>query len=379
MKFCIFVLLLIIVNLQKHFPIMKYNINVTRSQTSRVSSVDFENIPFGQIFTDHMFMADYIDGEWTNIEIKPTAPLSIHPGNVAWHYGQAIFEGMKATKHQDGTPLLLRPELHALRINASARRMCMPEFPVDLFLEALHTLVDMDSAWIPPITGSALYLRPFMIATDDAIGVKPSDTYKFMICCLPAGPYYGRPVKLKAETTYIRAAQGGVGEAKAAGNYAASLYPAKLAKEEGYDQVMWLDANEFKYIQEVGTMNIFFVIGDTVITPATEGTILKGITRDSIIHILKDNGYKVEERRLSIDEVVDAYDKGELREVFGAGTAAVVAQVSTIAYKDKVMELSAQNMKISKLAKDTINGLRDGSVEDKFGWTVPVQSPLVMA
>lgn len=345
-------------------------LKVTTVSESRVSSVDFDNIPFGKIFTDHMYVADYIDGEWTNMEVIPTQELSIHPGNLAWHYGQSIFEGMKATRDAEGTPLLFRPELHVHRLNASARRMCMPEFPVEAFLEAVHTLVRLEKSWIPPQEGSALYLRPFMIATDEAIGVRPSDTYKFIICTLPVGPYYPKPVKLKAEEKYIRAAQGGVGEAKTAGNYAATLYPAKLAKEEGYDQIMWLDAKEFKYVQEVGTMNIFFVIDNEVFTPATEGTILKGITRMTIIEILRDEGYTVTERPISIDEVAAAYDNGTLQEVFGTGTAAVVAEVIEIKFRDKIMHFENDKYVVAKTAKRIINGLRNRTVLDTKGWVI---------
>lgn len=346
------------------------SLKITKVKNSAVSNVDFNNIPFGRVFTDHMYVADYIDGEWTNMEIVPLERLSIHPGNLAWHYGQAIFEGMKATRDADGTPLLFRPEEHIYRLNTSAKRMCMPEFPEEAFLEAVHTLVRLEKDWIPPHEGSALYIRPFMIAMDEAIGVRASDTYKLIICTLPVGPYYAKPVKLKAEETYIRAAQGGVGEAKTAGNYAASLYPAKLANEEGYDQVLWLDAKEFKYIQEVGTMNIFFVIGDEVITPATEGTILKGITRDTIMDILKDKGYKVVERKITIDEVMEAADRGDLKEVFGAGTAAVITVVDEIKYRDKIIYLNPNDFIVGPLAKSTINGLRTRTIEDTRGWVV---------
>lgn len=349
------------------------NIKITKVKKSKIGDIDFDNLPFGKTFTDHMFVADYEDGVWKNFEIKPLENLSVHPGNLAWHYGQSIFEGMKATKHHDGTPLLFRPEQHSIRINASAERMCMPAFPEDIFLEAINAMVSLERDWIPAAEGSALYIRPFMIATDEAIGVRASATYKFIICTLPVGPYYAKPVKLLADTTYVRAAQGGVGEAKTAGNYAASLYPAMLAIEQGYDQVMWLDAKEFKYVQEVGTMNIFFVIGDKVITPETTGTILKGITRKCIIAILKKKGYSVEERLISIDEVCEAYDKGELKEVFGAGTAAVVAKVDKIKYKEKVMDLKLSDNGVADLAKSTINGMRVGTIEDEFGWIVPVK------
>ena len=350
---------------------MSYSFKITKTDQSSLSKVDFNNIPFGKTFSDHMFVADYIHGEWTNFEIRPVAPIPTHPGNMAWHYGQSIFEGMKATKDAEGHALLFRPEMHAKRINASARRMCMPEIPVDLFLQAIHTLVDMEKAWIPPQTGSALYIRPFMYATDETIGVKASDTYKFIIFVMPVGPYYSQPVKLLAQDTYVRAVVGGVGEAKASGNYAASLLPATMARKEGYDQVMWLDGVHKKYIQEVGTMNIFFVIGDEVITPNLDGAILAGITRDCIITLLKDKGFKVTERPITIDEVLKANEDGKLVEIFGTGTAAVIAPVEKLKYKDTVITLDMDKRNISKLAYDTINGLRNRSIEDKYGWIVP--------
>jgi len=349
---------------------MSYSFKITKTDQSSLSKVDFNNIPFGKTFSDHMFVADYIHGEWTNFEIRPVAPIPTHPGNMAWHYGQSIFEGMKATKDAEGHALLFRPEMHAKRINASARRMCMPEIPEDLFLQAIHTLVDMEKAWIPPQTGSALYIRPFMYATDETIGVKASDTYKFIIFVMPVGPYYSQPVKLLAQDTYVRAVVGGVGEAKASGNYAASLLPATMARKEGYDQVMWLDGVHKKYIQEVGTMNIFFVIGDEVITPNLDGAILAGITRDCIITLLKDKGYKVTERPITIDEVLQANEDGKLVEIFGTGTAAVIAPVEKLKYKDTVITLDMDKRNISEFAYDTINGIRNRSIEDKFGWIV---------
>ena len=351
-------------------------ITISRTENSRLAQLDFDNIPFGQEFSDHMFVADYDDGAWKDFRIVPLEPLRVHPGNLAWHYGQSIFEGMKASKSQDGVPMLFRPEQHIYRLNASARRMCMPEFPEEMFIEAIHTLVDMESGWIPPAAGSALYIRPLMIAMDEALGVRPSAKYKMIIMTLPVGPYYAKPVSLWAEETYIRAAHGGVGEAKTAGNYAASLYPAKLANEAGYDQIMWLDAKEFKYIQEVGTMNIFFVIGDEIVTPETTGTILKGITKNTAIEILKHHGHTVVERRISIDEVVEAHGKGELKEVFGTGTAAVVAKVSKIGYRENIMELGTEST-IGDIIKSTINGLRLGTHEDHWNWTVPARGASV--
>ena len=352
---------------------MKYSISIEKVKNSRLAHVDFDKLPFGRIFSDQMFVADYSDGEWRDLRIVPFAPFSMHPASMVLHYGQAIFEGMKASKSIDGQPLFFRPEMHAKRLNASAARMCMPELPEDLFLEALHLLVDMDQAWIPPQTGSALYIRPYMLATDEFIGVKPSQSYKFIIFTGPVGPYYPKPISLIAEQKYVRAVEGGTGEAKAAGNYAAALLPARIANQKGYDQVMWMDAQKFKYIHEVGTMNIFFVIDGKVLTPATEGCILKGITRDSAITILKDKGFEVEERAVSIDEIVAAYQAGTLQEVFGTGTAAVVSHVYKLAYKDMIMELPPiENRKISPMIKAEIDGLRAGTVLDTKGWVVPV-------
>lgn len=355
---------------------MKYSVKITKTSDSRLSKVDFNDLPFGRTFSDHMFVADYKNGAWTDLRIEPFQAFNMHPASMVLHYGQSIFEGMKASKSKDGNPLFLRPELHARRMNASATRMCMPEIPEDLFLQALHMLVDLDSNWIPPQKGSALYIRPFMFATDEFIGVRPSDTYRFIIFTGPVGPYYAKPVRLRAEQKYVRAAVGGTGEAKASGNYAGSLLPAKLAQQKGFDQVMWLDGKEFKYVQEVGTMNIFFVINGSVITPATDGAILKGITRLCIINILKDKGYKVEERPITTDEILEAYHAGTLQEAFGAGTAAVVAHIAEIAIGDELLKLPpVESRKIGLLAKAEIDGLRSGDIEDTRGWIVPVNAP----
>lgn len=357
---------------------MSHSIRISPTQNSKINTVDFNDIPFGKVFSDHMFEADYINGQWQNCTIKELKPLQVHPGNLAWHYGQSIFEGMKATADADGNPLLLRAEKHIERLNNSARRMCMPEFPTDLFLEAVEKLVWLDKEWIPKEKGSALYLRPLMIAMDEALGVRPSESYKLLIFTLPVGPYYDYPVSLLAEDTYVRAADGGVGEAKTAGNYAASLYPAKIAKSKGYDQIMWMDAKEFKYIQEVGTMNIFFVMNNKVYTPAAGGTILRGITRDSVIHILKDEGYEVIEAPLNIDDVVAAHKKGELQEVFGTGTAAVIANVKKFAYMGVDYHLEVSNFKISPFLKNYIETLRAGEGVDKFGWLRKVGETVVV-
>lgn len=348
-------------------------ISVTKSTNSGLHHVNFNDLPFGKIFSDHMFLVEYQDGAWHNPRIEPFHHFNLHPATMALHYGQAIFEGMKASKNASGTPMLFRPELHAERLNKSARRMCMPELPEDLFLEALRELIKLDSGWIPPQEGSALYIRPTMIATDGFIGVRPSQSYLFFIITCPVGPYYSKPVRLYAETNYVRAVEGGTGEAKAAGNYAAAMLPSRLAQSNGYDQILWLDAKEFKYIQESGVMNIFFVIDGKVLTPPLYGTILDGITRRSAIELLRDAGYEVEEYSLTIDEVVAAYHAGQLQEAFGTGTAAVASQIEAIAYKDLIMELpNGGNGKIGQFVKESINHLRSGAIADTKGWTVPI-------
>jgi len=353
------------------------DLSIHLTSESRVSKVDFHNLPFGKIITDHMFEIDFDGKQWVNPRISPVEKMSIHPMNMALHYGQSIFEGMKASRSKDGTPLLFRPELHAKRMNASAKRMCMPEIPEDLFVEAIHAIVGLEQEWIPKIEGSALYVRPLMFATDEMVGVKASDTYKMLVICLPVGPYYPKPIKLLVEHDYIRAAQGGVGEAKTAGNYAAALYPSKLARDKGYDQILWLDAVEHKLVQEVGTMNIFFVFKNEIVTPATSGTILKGITRASALEILRGNGHVVNERDLSIDEILTRHQAGDLVEVFGTGTAALVANVEEIKYDDVTITLSHDNWQLSTSIRDEINGMRFGTIADKRGWTVPVKEAAV--
>ena len=350
------------------------NIKIRRTSNSGLDAIDFTNLPFGKICSDHMFVMDYIDGEWKNAEIKPLENFSIHPANMTLHYAQSIFEGMKASRHHDGTPLLFRLDKHIERLNASADRMCMPRVPDEVFFEAIETLVDLDRAWIPPTDGSALYIRPYMFATDEFIGVKASQTYKFVIFTCPVGPYYATPVSLIAEDTFVRATPGGVGEAKTAGNYAASLYPAQEAKNKGYDQVMWMDPYEFKYIQEVGTMNIFFVVNNTIYTPDLNGAILRGITRDSVINILLDEGYEVVEGPLSKDFIIESAKAGKLTEAFGSGTAAVISFVQKVAFGELEIDLQPNDFKIAPFLKRYIEELRSGHREDKFGWSQKVRS-----
>ena len=348
-------------------------IRTDRTQQSRLDSVDFTDLPFGKIFSDHMFVSDYRNGEWTDDRIIPFGHFTMHPASMVLHYGQAIFEGMKASKLHDGTPVLLRPEEHAKRLNHSARRMMMAEYPEDRFVDAVSQLVALDQDWIPPAAGSALYLRPYMYATDEFIGVRPSETYRFCIFTAPVGPYYAKPVRLKVEEHYVRAVPGGTGEAKAAGNYAGSLKAVHEANQAGFDQVLWMGGADMKEIQEVGTMNVFFVIDGEVVTPETDGSILKGITRKMFIQILKDKGIPVSERIIKIDEVVAASQAGKLEEVFGAGTAAVVSHVSELQYGERLLTLPpVSERKIGPMLKQHIDGLRVGTVEDGHGWLVRV-------
>lgn len=352
------------------------NISITRVTDSRMSEVDFEHLGFGKVFSDHMFVSDYKDGQWQNHRIVPVEKMSMHPANMTLHYGQSIFEGLKASMGKDGTPILFRADKNIERLNLSAIRMCMPEFPFDVLMEGMKKLILIDKAWIPTAPGSSLYLRPFMFATDEYLGVAASTTYRLIVLASPSGVYYSKPVKLLAEDHYVRAVKGGVGEAKTAGNYAASLYPAKLAKQKGFDQILWLDGIYNKYVQEVGTMNIFFVLKDRVITPAEDGAILKGVTRNSIIQILRSRGIQVEEKLISIDEILDEYAKGNLVEMFGAGTAAVVTNVQSMTYKDKTITFAEDAWSLSTDLKNTINGLRTGEVEDTYHFTIRVEEPV---
>jgi branched-chain amino acid aminotransferase len=354
---------------------MSQNINITKIETSKVSTLDFNNIPLGKTFTDHMFICDYEHGHWVNPRIEPLQLIPTHPAAMALHYGQAIFEGMKATIDASGIPMLFRPEKNAARLNFSANRMGMPDFPEDLFVEGLKQLVALDKNWIPPQEGSALYLRPFMYADEFFIGMRAATSYKFIIIASPSGPYFSKPIKLFAETKYIRAAQGGTGEAKAAGNYAAAIKPSEIAKAKGYDQVLWLDAHNFNYIQEAGTMNLFFKINREIITPSLDGSILSGITRMSVIELLKDKCYKVTERPIAIEEIIEAFKDGTLEEAFGTGTAVGIAMIEEIRYKETTIKVSDENP-VAQMVSDTLNGIRSGNLEDKHHWMTKIEIDL---
>lgn len=354
----------------------KYDISIQKTLKSKIDQLDFDNIPFGKAISDHMFVADFDGEQWTDLRIVPFGDFSLSPANLALHYGQSIFEGMKATK-VNGAPYLFRPMMHAKRLNKSAARMSMPQLPEDLFLQSLRSLIAMDQDWIPEQDDHALYIRPFMFATDALFGVQASKTYRFVIFTGPVGPYYPKPVKLWVEEVYTRAALGGAGEAKCAGNYGAALLPTYNAKAMGYDQVMWMDAKDKKYVQEVGTMNLFFVIDGRVVTPTTTGTILRGITRDSFLTILRDQGYDVEDRLVSINELYDASLSGKLTECFGAGTAAVVSHVAEITWRNHKIELppvDAEHRPVGTFIKSYLNKLRTGKVQDPYGWMEAVPS-----
>ena len=349
--------------------VMIHSIKTTKVAHSKVSEVDLNNITMGTRFTDHMFICDYQNGEWTNARIEPLALIPTHPAAMALHYGQAIFEGMKATLGKDGTPLLFRPDENAKRLNFSANRMGMPSFPEDLFVEALKQFTALEKEWIPTQEGSALYLRPFMYADEPFIGMRAATSFKFIIMASPAGPFFNRKIKLYAEKKYVRAVNGGTGEAKAAGNYAAAIRPTEYAKAQGYDQVLWLDAQDFEYIQEVGTMNIFFKIAGKFVTPDLSGSILNGITRMSVIDVLRDKGFEVTERPITISEIIEASKNGTLEEAFGTGTAVGIAMVEEIGNKDLSIKFPAENP-VSVMVNDTLNAIKVQDIEDKFGWIV---------
>ncbi len=349
------------------------DIKITRTQNSKLKNIDFNNIPFGKYTSDHMFVMDYADRQWGNFRIIPYQGFMLDPQSKALQYCQCIFEGMKATMGADGIPRLLRPNLNIDRFNLSAERMCMPEVPYDIFLQALKAIIALEINWIPKAEGSALYVRPTMFATESSLAVTPSDTYTFYIYTGPVQPYFTTPIKLVTEQKLIRAVPGGTGEAKTGGNYAGSLMASQLAKQKGFDQIIWLESPEFHKIQEAGMMNLFFVIGDTVLTPKLTGAVLNGTTRNYFIDILKEKNIKVEIRDIYIDEILEAYKKGNLKEVFGSGTAAVVSHISEITHDNTQMVLPPVEKRIiSNMLYNEINGLRAGRIEDKRNWLVPV-------
>ncbi len=343
---------------------------INRATTSRIDQVDENDIKFASVYSDHMLVSDYDDGAWQDAEIVPFDNLSMHPATTFIHYGQAIFEGIKAYKTADGKVRVFRPQDNFRRFNLSAKRMAMAEVPEHIFMNGLHDLISSDKDWVPSTEGSSLYIRPFMFAADEFIGIKPPTKFKFMIITTPAGAYYNKPIRIYVQDKYCRAFPGGVGFAKAAGNYGAAMQPTVEVQDQGFDQNLWLDGIEKKYIQEIGTMNVFFVVGDKVITPSLEdGTILNGFTRASVIQLLKDRNIEIEERKISIDEIVEASKSGELKEAFGAGTAAVIAPIAEMHYQGTDMVLPAQEeWQISPSIKQELADIRYGKAEDKHNW-----------
>lgn len=345
------------------------DIKITPIGTSKLEGISLENIPFGKHFTDHMLEANFSNGQWHTPEIKPYQELSLAPSLAALHYGQAIFEGIKAYKDGNGNPQIFRPLDNFHRFNVSATRMQMPNVPEEIFMEGMRQLIAIDSNWIPAMPNHSLYIRPFMFSSDEAIGVRPSDQYKFLIILSPTGPYYATPMRIYVEEHYVRAVPGGYGYAKAAGNYAGALHASAIAHQKGYDQVLWMDALEHKYVQECGTMNAFFIIGDTAITPGLEdGTILAGVTRDSTIVLLQEMGLKVEERPLSIDEITAAYQAGTLKEVFGTGTAATISMIRELKYKELEMKFDTDSWTIAPEVKKRMDAIKYGDAADTHGW-----------
>ncbi|HLS37373.1 MAG TPA: branched-chain amino acid aminotransferase [Sphingobacterium bovisgrunnientis] len=344
------------------------SIRVEPTTTSRLSQVDFNNLKFGQIMSDHMLVAEYNNGKWEDVSIVPYGDLTISPSMSALHYGQSIFEGIKGYKFEDGTVSIFRPDKNWERFNKSASRLQMPEVPEEIFLGGLKQLLDIDRDWVPSIEGTSLYIRPFMFATESALGVHPSISYKFVIITCPVGAYYSKPISLKVETHYTRAAEGGVGFSKNAGNYALSLYPTQLANDEGYDQIMWTDANEHKYIEEAGTANLIFRIGDTIITPHGD-TILHGVTRRTIMQLAEEWGFKAEQRKVSVQELIEGIEAGKVSEAFAAGTAATITHIDRIGFEGTDYTLPPiEGRDFSNKVLDYLNQLRYGKIADPFGW-----------
>ncbi len=345
---------------------------IVKSETSKINAVDFSNLTFGRVFTDHMFTCDFEDGKWQTPEVKPYQAMTIEPSARVFHYGQAVFEGMKAYKDDNGKVFLFRPDENYARINKSAERLAIPHFPKDYFFNGLETLLNLDSDWIKPGIGNSLYIRPFVIATEPAISASPAATYRFIIICSPAKAYYNEPVRVLFAEKYSRSADGGVGFAKAAGNYAAQFYPTSLAQKKGYQQIIWTDASTHEYLEEAGTMNVFFRINDQLITAPNNDRILDGVTRKSVIQLAEDLGIECEVRRVSVKEIKAAAKDGSLKEIFGAGTAAVISPVSAFEHAEEVFEIPTLENSYATLFKETLMHIQHNLAEDQHGWKYEV-------
>ncbi len=351
---------------------LKDLIEVTHIKASKINDVDFNNLSFGSTFSDHMLVSDYENGEWSVPKIIPYQAISLDPSSKIFHYGQSVFEGLKAYKDAQGDVFLFRPEDNCKRLNISSKRMAIPELPEAYFMEGLKKLLEVDRDWIPSKEGSSLYIRPFIFATGKGFHASPATSYKFIIATAPSGAYFAGKVKVLIEETYSRSANGGVGFAKAGGNYAGQFYPTQLAVKKGYNQVVWTDDTSHEYIEEAGAMNIFVRINDILVTAPVSDRILDGITRKSIIQIAKDEGITVEERKISVKELVEAAKNGSLKEMFGAGTAAVVSPISTFGYRDTDYDLpELENTYAGKLKK-RITDIQTNKAEDSFGWRVKI-------
>lgn len=350
----------------------RLKLTIKKRETSRIKQYNLDDPGFGKVFSDHMFVMDYRDGRWQDPEIVPFGKIEILPSLAALHYGQSLFEGLKAMRSSNGGVNIFRPDMHYRRLNKSCRRMYIPEIDESVFMEALEALIRLDHKWVPDKRGNALYVRPFIFASDENLAVNTSATYKFFIITSPVGAYYKEginPVSLVTPGEYVRSVKGASGDTKIPGNYGVTILPAALAKKRGFTQVMWLDAVEHKYIEEVGTMNIFFKINDRLITPPLQGTILGGITRDSVIHLAKGWGIPVEERRISIDEVFQASADGTLQEAFGSGTAAVISPVGRIEHEGRTIVTDENQIgPFARRLYDEITGIQYGEKEDRFGW-----------
>ncbi|MFK7834234.1 MAG: branched-chain amino acid aminotransferase [Winogradskyella sp.] len=345
-------------------------VSIEKSKTSKIETVDFSNLDFGRVFTDHMFVCDYEDGKWQSPKIMPYQAMTFEPSARVFHYGQAVFEGMKAYKDDDGKVFLFRPKQNFERINKSSGRLAMPAFPENYFFEGLEALLKLDSAWIKPGVGNSLYLRPFVIATEPAISASPANSYRFMIICSPAKSYYNSAVRVLIAEEYSRSADGGVGAAKAAGNYAAQFYPTSLAQQKGFQQVIWTDANTHTFLEEAGTMNVFFRVNDTLITAPVSDRILDGVTRKSIVQLAEDLGITCEVRRVTVEEIKQAARNGSLKEIFGAGTAAVISQISAFEHQGELFEISGVDdpNSYAKLFKQTLLNIQHNLADDNHGW-----------
>lgn len=348
-------------------------INIIKSDKSRLNEVDFNNLTFGRTFSDHMFVCDYINGSWQQPKIMPYQAMTFEPSARVFHYGQAVFEGMKAYKDDNGKIWLFRPDENHSRINKSAARLAIPEFPKDYFFNGLTNLLKLDKDWIKSGVGNSLYIRPFVIATEPAISASPANSYRFIIICSPAKAYYTGKVRVLFAQKYSRSANGGVGFAKAAGNYAAQFYPTSIAQEKGYQQIIWTDANTHEFLEEAGTMNIFFRINNKLITAPNNDRILDGITRKSVLQLAEDNQIDFEVRPISVNEIKDAARNGSLKEIFGAGTAAVISPISAFEHDNEVFEIPETQNSYASLFKLQLQNIQHNLSEDKHHWRYEVK------